>query len=186
MIIQHFFQILVFILYIVQYVVSGDTALSDKAILKSILKNKQMSFQDIFLECFTNRNMARKRLNALIEEGLIQQDPNWRKGQALIITLTPKGEIECLKNEVDRIEKSIEIVDSVFERLEEIGFDKFREALRERSPTIHVSGPYGGDVPVDVDTNADKIEIRDALRELEQAFANFQMRLHTQTGGSTT
>lgn len=145
-----------------------------------------MSFQELYPECSNNRNKARQRLNELIEEGLICQDPNWRKGQALVITLTPKGEIECLKNEVDKIGKSIEILDSVFERLEEIGFDKFRKGLRERSAPIHVSGPRGGDFPVYKDTAADKFELSKALKQLEEAFTNFQVRLYTQTGGSTT
>ncbi len=57
-----------------------------------------MSFQDIFPECSKNRNVARKRLNALIEQGLITQDQNRRKGQKSIISLTPKGEIKCLKH----------------------------------------------------------------------------------------
>ena len=156
-----------------------------EAVLQALVQGP-MSFQDLVDKCFTNRNNGRKRLNELIKRGLIKEDrENWRRGQKLPIYLTSKGEIACLSNEVDKIEKSIEIVDSLFSILEQKGFEKFREGLRVRSPTIHVSGPYGGDFPVDDYNEANKKEISQALTELRGSFVNFYLKLHTQTGGST-
>ncbi len=43
--------------------------------------------------------------------------------------------------------KSLDYIDSIFEILQKTKLEEFRERLRQLSPTIHVSGPYGGDFP---------------------------------------
>jgi predicted transcriptional regulator len=173
-------------LYIAQYLVSDDTTLKEEAILQTLVKG-EMSFQDLVDKCFPNRNKGRERLDALIKRGLIQEDrENWRRGQRLFFSLTPKGEISCLKDEVDKIEKNMEIVDSLFTILEKKGFEKFYEGMRERSPPIHVSGQFGRDFPVDNYNEIIKKEITQALKELKESFGNFQLKLHTQTSGANT
>lgn len=173
-------------MHIAQYPVLDDTTLKDEAILLALVKD-QMSFQDLVNKCFPNRNKGRDRLDALIKRGLIQEDRNnWRKGQRLFFSLTPKGEIACLIDEVDKIEKSIETVDFFFKNFEKKGFKKFYEGRRKRSPTIHVSGPLGGDFPVDDYNEIIEKEIIQALKELRESFGNFQLKLNTQTTGATT
>ena|GEM_PF-5998896 len=148
-----------------------------------------MTFNNLALECASNRNSIRKNLTVMVKEGLITEDRvDWTNGKSLIISLTQKGKLEFLKTTFDQFHKCFEDIDyiitNVFENKKLL--ENYRKHNRQKSPIISVN-VWDKVIDVPIDTEDDpmrKKAITDALSNFKDAFTTLMIEVDTYTGST--
>jgi predicted ArsR family transcriptional regulator len=88
----------------------------DLIILNALLRKPRLTFQEIVnfwgFKRALNRNRARARLDALIENQIIREDnrEQWKRGRKLWFVLTEKGKSVLLEKTLSSVKESLETV----------------------------------------------------------------------------
>jgi predicted transcriptional regulator len=157
---------------------------NNKDALSKLLAKGKMNFQDFINEgCYSNRNSAREHLTSLVKDGLISEDKkNWRRGQSLYFMLTRKGKKVYLDAEAKNMQQSLTVIDTFLNIVEKEGFEDYREEKRSLNPIIKVENEALGiaqNVPLVLDGDFEKRQIKKAFEELNLAFLKFNVVLNT-------
>ena len=112
----------------------------DLDLLLSLLKKPRQKFNE--LAQGRNRNMAQKSTKILIKAGLVKTEPeDWKQGQALYFSLTPKGRIEAYHQASSNVKKSIKILEETARNLSSQEFNLKEYA--EKSEQAIIESTFG-------------------------------------------
>ncbi len=97
------------------------------SILLALLENDTMTYQQI-VDLGIRRQNARKRLDNLIQQGLIREEgrKDWKHGKKLWYSLTDNGREECFRLAADNLNEGIKAINTIL-RLMERNPSRFEE-----------------------------------------------------------
>lgn len=103
------------------------------SILLALLENDTMTYQQI-VDLGIRRQNARKRLDNLIQQGLIREEgrKDWKHGKKLWYSLTDNGREECFRLAADNLNEGIKAISTILRLMEQnpSRFEEWRQKVQ--------------------------------------------------------